>query len=47
MLSNMLEIFEKEIADMREIIKSGDAEKLMEKLKKSKQIRDSFGKQVT
>ena len=42
MISSMLEETEKELAEMRELIASGDGEKLLRKLERAKQIRDSI-----
>lgn len=44
MVSSMLDRLEKELADLRTILDSKDEEKLMEKLKQVKQIRDSIGR---
>jgi prephenate dehydrogenase len=38
----MLDKLEKELAEMRKVLDSRDEEKLVEKLKKAKQIRDSI-----
>jgi len=42
MVSSMLNGLEKELADLRTILDSKDEEKLMEKLKQAKKIRDSI-----
>ena len=42
MISSMLERIEKELAEMRELIASRDGEKLLKKLERAKQIRDSI-----
>ena len=41
-ISSMLERIEKELAEMRELIASRDGEKLLKKLERAKQIRDSI-----
>jgi len=42
MVSSMLDRLEKELAEMKKILDSRDEEKLMEKLNRTKQIRDSI-----
>jgi len=42
MVSSMLDKLEKELAEIRKIMDSRDEEKLIEKLKRAKQIRDSI-----
>ena len=42
MASSMLDRLEKELADMRNVLDSRDEEKIMEKLERAKQIRDSI-----
>ena len=42
MIPSMLEKIEKELAEMRELIASRDGEKLLRKLERAKQIRDSI-----
>ena len=42
MVSLMLEKMEKELAEMRELLRDMDEAKLMEKLEQAKQIRDSI-----
>ena len=42
MVSSMLDRLEKELAEMRKVLDSRDEEKLVEKLERAKQIRDSI-----
>ena len=42
MVSSMLERIERELAEVRNLLNSGDEEGLMEKLEQAKQIRDSI-----
>ena len=42
MVSSMLGKLEKELAEMREVLDTGDEERLMQKLERAKQIRDSI-----
>ena len=42
MISSMLDRIEKELAEVRNLLDSGDEEKLIEKLRRAKQIRDSI-----